>query len=659
MQSNWTVRIHVVVALALIVAACLLPATAATAQQADPRFFSQTNYRIDTDAFWDFFQGRGGVRTFGYPVSRTFRLDGFPVQIFQRIVVQQQPDGSVATLNLLDQGLLSYTRINGSTFPATDPAVVAETPPVSDPDYSTKIIQFTHDNAPDTFEGNQVNFFQTFSNTVTYNDAFPKGDGPETLVPLFNLQIWGAPTSHPAIDPGNNNFIYLRFQRGIMHYDKGCTCTQGLLLADYLKAILTGTNLPADLDAQAKSSRFYKQYAPGQLLSIARPADLPGADLTNAFASQEATAGGATTSASAQSTPTAAATPAAPAPPTVASNWGYGFQVHIWYFGKQAKDQVVGLIKQANFNTLKHQVEWQTIEATPGQYDWGELDSIVDAANQGGLKVVLSVQHAPQAYRSPTSGLFPADPSKYQSFMQTLATRYKGKVQAYELWNEQNLSRETGSGNVNPSTYLPLLKAGYAGVKAGDPAAVALLGAPSPTGANIPGESIDDLSYLQQLYALNNGEAKNYYDAISAHPSGFSNPPDCTPTTPSCSLSGGFNNDPSFFAFTRVQQYRDLMVQNGESAKKIWFTEFGYCSNDTPPPGYEYCKSLTGQNQADFLVQAFQKARALDYVAAMIVWNLNYQLVVQQSDEKWGFSVLRDDWSPRPSYSALAQMPKS
>ena len=56
-----------------------------------------------------------------------------------------------------------------------------------------------------------------------------------------------------------------------------------------------------------------------------------------------------------------------------------------------------------------------------------------------------------------------------------------------------------------------------------------LLGAPSPTGANIPGSVIDDLSYLQQLYAINGGEVIGYFDALSAHPSGFSNPPDCTP----------------------------------------------------------------------------------------------------------------------------------
>src|SRR5689334_8875797 len=94
----------------------------AAAQSADPRFFSQTGYRVDMDAFWSFFQSRGGVRTFGYPVSRAFKLDGFQVQIFQRVVVQLRPDGTVATLNLLDAGVLPYTRVNGSLFPAPDPA---------------------------------------------------------------------------------------------------------------------------------------------------------------------------------------------------------------------------------------------------------------------------------------------------------------------------------------------------------------------------------------------------------------------------------------------------------------------------------------------------------------------------------------------------------
>ena len=45
-----------------------------------------------------------------------------------------------------------------------------------------------------------------------------------------------------------------------MHYDDGCKCTQGLLLGDYLKALITGENLPIDLEAQAQENPLLRQY---------------------------------------------------------------------------------------------------------------------------------------------------------------------------------------------------------------------------------------------------------------------------------------------------------------------------------------------------------------------------------------------------------------
>ncbi len=342
-----------------------------------------------------------------------------------------------------------------------------------------------------------------------------------------------------------------------------------------------------------------------------------------------------------------------------ADGWGYGFQVHLWHFSPEAKQHIIGDVTQAGFTWITQQVEWSAIETAPGQYDWSQLDSIVAAGAASSLNVMLSVVHAPTFYRGPTSGLMPADPTTFNAFMQAVASRYAGRVQAYELWNEENLDREAGPGNVDPATYLPLLEQGYRGVKAGDANARVLLGAPSTTGANVPGAIIDDVSYLQQLYALNNGEVVGYFDALSAHPSGYSNPPDCTPDTPSCSLSGGWNDDPSFFAFSRVGQYRDIMVQNGDDAKQIWLTEFGYCSNQTPPRGYEYCKFVTEQQQAQFSVQAFAIARQTPYIGGMFEWNLNFQLAVPQTDEKWGFGLVRGDWSGRPAYGALLGMPKS
>ena len=131
------------------------------AQQGESRFFAETGFRVANDDFWNFFQRRGGLRTFGYPTSREMVFQGFPVQFFQRGVMQLGANG-VQTLNLLDDGLLPYTTMNGSTFPAADAAITKEAPTPNDPAYSSKVIEFSKKYAPDTWEGMPVNFFKTF-----------------------------------------------------------------------------------------------------------------------------------------------------------------------------------------------------------------------------------------------------------------------------------------------------------------------------------------------------------------------------------------------------------------------------------------------------------------------------------------------------------------
>jgi hypothetical protein len=104
----------------------------------------------------------------------------------------------------------------------------------------------------------------------------------QTFNALGGLTIWGAPISNPAPEPTNSNFIYQRFQRGIMHFIAG-QGTQSILLADYLKAIMMNQNVPPDLLAQSRETRYFNQYCPGQTAWMCRPNDLPATDLTFAF----------------------------------------------------------------------------------------------------------------------------------------------------------------------------------------------------------------------------------------------------------------------------------------------------------------------------------------------------------------------------------------
>src|SRR3972149_7853252 len=91
-------------------------------------FFPETGFSISGPNFEEYFQRRGGLRNFGYPVSQAFMLLGTKVQIFQRLVIQIRPDGSVGLLNILDGDFMPYTSINGTIIPAVDATLVSSAP---------------------------------------------------------------------------------------------------------------------------------------------------------------------------------------------------------------------------------------------------------------------------------------------------------------------------------------------------------------------------------------------------------------------------------------------------------------------------------------------------------------------------------------------------
>ena len=242
-----------------------VPAAANAQATDDSRSFPDTGFSIQDDAIWNFFNQHGGTAVFGEPISREFTLYGYPVQLFERLGLVVLPDGTVQALELPGPGYLPYTSFNGSTVPAVDGGVQATAPSVDQTGYSQRMSEYLLATVPDSFNGQPVAFYSTLG-----------GASPD-------LAVWGAPTSQPAVDPNNPNVIYQRFQRGIMTYDATTGTTQGLLLGDYLKALLTGQNLPPDLALEAAQSPLLRQYDPTRPQSLARPSALTNTDLTDAF----------------------------------------------------------------------------------------------------------------------------------------------------------------------------------------------------------------------------------------------------------------------------------------------------------------------------------------------------------------------------------------
>jgi hypothetical protein len=279
------VRLIVIAAIILVLAADGLTVSARTAplDQGQGRCFD-TGYCISNPVFLSYFDARGGARILGSPVSREFTLDGFRVQFFQRQVLQLQ-GSDVARLNLLDSSILPLTRANGSVFPPPDQDLAAAAPRPDSADYAASVLDFLNSAAPDTWNDLPVGFTTLFSNTVPVNSGLL--EAPDVrLVTLLNLEVWGLPTSRPAYDPNNHGFVYERFQRGIMHFRVDCNCTDGVLVGDYFKSVITGQNLPEDLDADSRDSRYYRQYDPTQTNWVARADELPNTNLEDAFEPQ-------------------------------------------------------------------------------------------------------------------------------------------------------------------------------------------------------------------------------------------------------------------------------------------------------------------------------------------------------------------------------------
>ncbi len=333
-----------------------------------------------------------------------------------------------------------------------------------------------------------------------------------------------------------------------------------------------------------------------------------------------------------------------------ASVLGYGVQVN----SNGNASANIGHIKALGFDWMKAQMPWKSVEPNPGDYRWDVWDQLIGAYHADGIKILISIVKAPDWAR-PSDTNFnvegpPADPATYASFVGQFSGRYCGKVQAIEVWNEQNIFYEWGGEPLDAARYMSLLRSAYLAIKSACPGISVVSGALTPTGAGAP-IAVDDVVYLQQMYQAG---LRNYCDAVGAHPSGYNNPPDArvgytNPAEPS------FKSHRSFFFRETLEAYRNVMVSFGDANKRIWPTEFGWASTAYPAPGYEYAYNNTLEEQAQYSVTAYQMAKNWGWIGPMFLWNLDFG-VTNPGTELTYWSLLRPD--PVPAYAALAAMPK-
>jgi len=342
-----------------------------------------------------------------------------------------------------------------------------------------------------------------------------------------------------------------------------------------------------------------------------------------------------------------------------------GVNVHMWWDPWAAVARDWSLVQEAGFAWVKQRVAWLDVEgAAPGVYEWYALDRIVDEAEQADVRLLLRIDHPPawalQAADIESPDL-PVNPETLAGFCSEVAQRYKGRVDAYQIWNEPNLAREWRGAAPDPVGYVELLRACYVAIKTEDPGAMIVSASLAPTGSSLP-EALPDVEYLIGMYEAG---ASPYFDLLGLNAPGYLAPPEVSPEE-AADPANGYGGH-AFFCFRHVEEMREIMVTYGDEHKQVAILEFGWHTNASPEhPDYAWF-AVTPETQADYLIRAFNYAAEnwAPWIGPMFVWNLPDPRWTEANEEFWwaivdpywwGKDVPSSQWpgaGVRPAFHAL------
>jgi hypothetical protein len=347
-------------------------------------------------------------------------------------------------------------------------------------------------------------------------------------------------------------------------------------------------------------------------------------------------------------------TPAQPASGLPMTSPDYGIQAFLWWRNEVATRDL-GLIKDMGFRWVKQVFAWADIEgAGKDAFNWTQADLVVESAEKYQVKLIARLDRAPVWTGAEGENGPPQNYEDFGDFCYEVAKRYKGRIHAYQIWNEPNLAREWGNHPPNPKEYTRLLSIAFRRIKEADPDAIVISAGLTPTGTYNE-VAMPDTVYLEQMYQAG---FQDYCDMVGLHGAGFKAPPEVSPDEAAADKEryGGER----FFCFRHIEDMREIMLKHGDGDRRIAILEFGW-TTDTIHPEYAW-HAVSLEQQADYMVRAYKWAEE-HWQPWIGVMNLIYIADSGWSEEReeyWWAITYPQYPTPRvkPAYNALRDMPK-
>jgi hypothetical protein len=348
-------------------------------------------------------------------------------------------------------------------------------------------------------------------------------------------------------------------------------------------------------------------------------------------------------------------------PPRRMASPDYGIQTFFWYTAdNKTGDNDVRLVGDLGFGWIKQKLAWVDLEVYDDTWDWSRADLVIDLVDRYALKMLARLGGTPfWAKADPELAVTdapPTDNAEFAEYCGAVAERYRGRIDAYEIWNEPNLAREWGNQAPDPAAYVELLRVCAAAIRAADPNALIFSAGLAPTDESDPAIAMPDLAFYEGFY---DAGGHRHVDLIGAHAPGYGLPPEISPDE--------VEADPFWasrvWCFRRVEDIRALMVRRGDGARQIAITEMGWTTAPASLPQYHWY-AVTPEQQADYLVRAYRFAYEnwrpwIGLMSMIYITNPFWT----EADEQYWWSTTRpvfpgDPPDLLPAYFTLQQMPK-
>ena len=226
---------------------------------------------------------------------------------------------------------------------------------------------------------------------------------------------------------------------------------------------------------------------------------------------------------------------------------------------------------------------WPNLEPEKGRWDFSRIDQYISLAESHNVEVLLPLALSPkwaskrpqeQSGYGPGNAAEPRDLADWRNYVERVATRYKGRVHAYEIWNEPNLP-DFFSGT--PEQMMQLAREAYAILKQVDKTVIVV----SPSATSVAG-----ISWLDRYLKLGGGA---YADVIGFH---FY----VTPEAPEAMVA-------------LARRVRAVMAENHMADKPLWNTEAGWLIEnrltEVKPQANSYSKVLTLDEAGAYVARCY------------------------------------------------------